>query len=165
MRRLLRVLIVTGFVLAALLLTLTGTVVYVVRHSFPTYDGEADLPGLSADVEVIRDAAGIPQIYADTTADLFAAQGYVHAQDRFFEMDFRRHVTAGPAGGAVRRGRAGDGQVRPYPRLAPGRGEGARRAQRRRPGRYLDDYARGRERVPGRPPGHRPVSLEYAVLS
>ena len=58
MRRLLRVLIVTGFVLAALLLTLTGTVVYVVRDSFPSYDGEADLPGLSAEVEVIRDEAG-----------------------------------------------------------------------------------------------------------
>ncbi|MFM9653803.1 penicillin acylase family protein, partial [Streptomyces galilaeus] len=32
---------------------------------------------------------------ADTAHDLFAAQGYVHAQDRFWEMDFRRHVTSG----------------------------------------------------------------------
>ena len=38
---------------------------------------------------------GIPQIYADTAEDLFRAQGYVHAQDRFFEMDLRRHITAG----------------------------------------------------------------------
>ena len=42
-----------------------------------------------------RDAHGIPQIYASTATDLFRAQGYVHAQDRFWEMDFRRHVTAG----------------------------------------------------------------------
>ncbi len=44
---------------------------------------------------MVRDDHGIPQIYADTTADLMRAQGYVHAQDRFFEMDVRRHVTAG----------------------------------------------------------------------
>ena len=37
----------------------------------------------------------MPQIYASTTADLFRAQGFVHAQDRFFEMDLRRHITAG----------------------------------------------------------------------
>ena len=38
---------------------------------------------------------GVPQLWADTAEDLFRAQGYVHAQDRFWEMDFRRHVTAG----------------------------------------------------------------------
>ncbi|NNC10224.1 penicillin acylase family protein, partial [Corallococcus exiguus] len=40
-------------------------------------------------------AQGVPQIYADTPEDLFRAQGYVQAQDRFFEMDYRRHVTSG----------------------------------------------------------------------
>ena len=44
---------------------------------------------------MVRDDHGIPQVYADTDADLMFAQGYVHAQERFFEMDFRRHVTAG----------------------------------------------------------------------
>ncbi len=44
---------------------------------------------------MIRDDHGIPQIYASTSDDLFYAQGYVQAQDRFFEMDFRRHVTSG----------------------------------------------------------------------
>ena len=57
--------------------------------------GEVTLPGLGAAVTVYRDARGIPQIYADTPADLLKAQGYVHAQDRFWEMDFRRHVTSG----------------------------------------------------------------------
>ena len=47
------------------------------------------------DVTVQRDVLGIPTITADDTHDLFYAQGYVHAQDRFWEMDFRRHVTAG----------------------------------------------------------------------
>ncbi|HKE50801.1 MAG TPA: penicillin acylase family protein [Actinomycetes bacterium] len=54
-----------------------------------------ELPGLSAPVTVYRDEWGIPHIYADTADDLFKAQGYVHAQDRFWEMDIRRHVTAG----------------------------------------------------------------------
>ena len=57
--------------------------------------GAVEVPGLSAEVEVVRDEHGIPQLYADTTADLMRAQGYVQAQERFFEMDFRRHVTAG----------------------------------------------------------------------
>ncbi len=46
-------------------------------------------------MDVVRDAHGIPQLYADNSTDLFYAQGFVQAQDRFFEMDFRRHVTAG----------------------------------------------------------------------
>ena len=44
---------------------------------------------------MVRDDRGIPQIYAETADDLFRVQGYVQAQDRFFEMDFRRHVAAG----------------------------------------------------------------------
>ena len=54
-----------------------------------------DVAGLSGNVEVLRDAYGVPQIYADTAEDLFAAQGFVHAQDRFYEMDFRRHLASG----------------------------------------------------------------------
>ncbi|WP_285105909.1 penicillin acylase family protein [Promicromonospora sp. MEB111] len=65
------------------------------RRPLPETSGEVQVEGLSADVRVSRDAQGVPQIYADTAEDLFRAQGYVHAQDRFFEMDYRRHVTAG----------------------------------------------------------------------
>src|SRR3546814_2882166 len=72
---------------------LTGTV--LVRRPFPLVDGEIELAGLKGNVQVIRDDNGIPQIYADTTSDLMLAQGFVHAQDRFFEMDVRRHITAG----------------------------------------------------------------------
>ena len=53
------------------------------------------LSDLDGTVTVMRDELGVPQIYADTTDDLFRAQGYVQAQDRFFEMDLRRHITAG----------------------------------------------------------------------
>lgn len=65
------------------------------RRPLPAHSGEVQLEGLSSDVRVSRDAQGVPQIYADSAEDLFRAQGYVHAQDRFFEMDYRRHVTAG----------------------------------------------------------------------
>ncbi|WP_163511644.1 penicillin acylase family protein [Fodinicola acaciae] len=70
-----------------------GTI--AVRASFPQTSGSVSVPGLSAPVTVSRDAGGVPQLYASTATDLFRAQGYVHAQDRFWEMDFRRHVTAG----------------------------------------------------------------------
>ena len=68
---------------------------WTVQRSFPTTSGRIDVPGLTATVTVYRDDAGIPQLVAETDHDLFFAQGYVHAQDRFWEMDFRRHVTAG----------------------------------------------------------------------
>ncbi|SHL95948.1 penicillin acylase family protein [Actinacidiphila paucisporea] len=69
--------------------------VSTVRASFPQTSGSLKLAGLSAPVDVKRDAYGIPQIYADTPQDLFRAQGYVQAQDRFYEMDVRRHLTSG----------------------------------------------------------------------
>jgi penicillin G amidase len=71
------------------------TGVVAVRRSFPDTSGTAILRGLSGPVTVERDADGIPTIIASDARDLFMAQGYVHAQDRFWEMDFRRHVTAG----------------------------------------------------------------------
>lgn len=67
----------------------------VASKSFPQIDGQIQLEGLDAPVDVFRDQMGIPHIYATTQHDLFFAQGYVHAQDRFWQMDFWRHVGAG----------------------------------------------------------------------
>jgi penicillin amidase len=78
-------------VLAAGLLT----AVWIVHRSFPQTEGTVTLDGPDDAITVVRDDHGIPQVYADTAHDLFFGQGYVQAQDRFFEMDFRRHVTAG----------------------------------------------------------------------
>ncbi|MCZ9347379.1 penicillin acylase family protein, partial [Streptomyces sp. TRM76130] len=66
-----------------------------VRASFPQTEGSITLDGLSGPVDVKRDSYGIPQIYASSDEDLFMAQGYVQAQDRFYEMDVRRHMTSG----------------------------------------------------------------------
>ena len=85
--------IVAGLIVIALIGV--GFVAYTVQRSFPQESGEIALEGLDAEVTVQRDALGIPVITADSSHDLFYAQGYVHAQDRFWEMDFRRHVTSG----------------------------------------------------------------------
>ncbi|MFF3613539.1 penicillin acylase family protein [Streptomyces sp. NPDC002580] len=66
-----------------------------VRASFPQTKGSIRLDGLSGPVDVKRDGNGIPQIYASSDEDLFMAQGFVQAQDRFYEMDVRRHMTSG----------------------------------------------------------------------
>ncbi len=80
-------------IVALLLTAISGT--WMVRRSFPSTSGEAELVGLTGSVDVYRDAHGVPTIVASSSDDLFRAQGYVHAQDRFWEMDLRRHVTAG----------------------------------------------------------------------
>ncbi|WP_431247869.1 penicillin acylase family protein [Leifsonia xyli] len=87
-----------GVVLAVLLVLVViagGVGVWTITRSFPQTSGTVDVPGLTKPVTVYRDSAGIPQLEASTADDLFRAQGFVHAQDRFWEMDFRRHVTAG----------------------------------------------------------------------
>src|SRR5688572_3404060 len=63
--------------------------------SFPQIDGEIQVDGLESPVNIYRDAMGIPHIYADTSHDLFFAQGYVHAQERFWQMDAWRHIGSG----------------------------------------------------------------------
>jgi len=78
-----------------LLLALAVLIPVTVRRSFPQVDGELRLSGLQAPVDVYRDADGIPQIYAQNVHDLFFAQGFVHAQDRFWQMDFNRHLGSG----------------------------------------------------------------------
>lgn len=86
-----------GLLVTVLVLGIAGAGLgwWTVQRSFPTTSGRVEAPGLTATVTVYRDDAGIPQLIAETDHDLFFAQGYVHAQDRFWEMDFRRHVTSG----------------------------------------------------------------------
>ncbi|MDQ1304390.1 MAG: Penicillin acylase family protein [Actinomycetota bacterium] len=94
-RTLKRVLI--GLVAVVLVFAIVGTGLFYwsTRRSFPQTSGTIDLPGLTAPVEVIRNARGVPDVYADKQADLYTAMGYVTAQDRFFQMDFNRHLTSG----------------------------------------------------------------------
>lgn len=63
--------------------------------SYPQTSGSLRVGGLSGPVTVDRDSAGIPQIYAGSAGDLFLTEGYVQAQDRFWQMDVSRHYAAG----------------------------------------------------------------------
>ncbi len=69
--------------------------VYSYRRPLPKVAGAEQVPGLNADVTVYRDAWGVPHIYATTTDDLFMALGYVHAQDRWWQMELLRHTGSG----------------------------------------------------------------------
>ncbi|HEY8598246.1 MAG TPA: penicillin acylase family protein [Thermomicrobiales bacterium] len=75
--------------LAATLLTT------VVRRPLPQTSGALTAPGLLAPVEILRDRWGVPHIYARNNADLFFAQGYVHAQDRLWQMELQRRTGLG----------------------------------------------------------------------
>jgi penicillin amidase len=72
-----------------------GTGWWLMRGSVPTLDGELALDGLSAPVTVQRDALGVATIDAANEVDALRTLGYVHAQERYFEMDLMRRVSAG----------------------------------------------------------------------
>jgi penicillin amidase len=151
------VLLVVALVAVAILAVST------VRRPFPEMSGELEVGGLSGQVTVVRDDRGIPTIYADTAADLFRGQGYVSAQDRFFEMDLRRHITAGRLAELV--GEAGletDRVIRTMgwrrvaeqelPKLAPETRQ------------YLQAYADGVNAYIKQADSPADLSLEYQVL-
>jgi penicillin G amidase len=56
---------------------------------------DGSIPGLTGPVEVWRDSMGVPHLWASSEADLFRALGYVHAQDRLFQMEMFRRVADG----------------------------------------------------------------------
>jgi penicillin amidase len=84
-------------VIGAVLLTLLPlALIYAVLHaSLPTLDGTIAAPALGAAVSVERDALGIPTVLAANRADLAYGTGFVHGQDRFFQMDLSRRLAAG----------------------------------------------------------------------
>ncbi|WP_221739771.1 penicillin acylase family protein [Arachnia propionica] len=84
-----------GIAVIALVLIAAAGLVVIARAPLPKYDGELQLAGLNGEVTIRRDELGVPHIHASTDRDLMFAQGFVHAQDRFFQMDLRRHITAG----------------------------------------------------------------------
>src|SRR5258708_32831570 len=58
-------------------------------------DQTISAPGLSARVEIARDQYGVPHIFAHTLEDAAYGQGYMHARDRFFQVDMFRHLVEG----------------------------------------------------------------------
>ncbi len=157
-----RVLLGVVLALTVLLVAALATAVWTVRRPFPQTAGSASLPGLDAAVEVHRDDLGVPTLVATTTSDLHRALGYVHAQDRFWQMDSWRHIARGRTAELF-----GDGQLATdrflrslgweqvataeYDLLAP------------ETRRLLDEYAQGvNAYLDARP--RRALGLEYSVL-
>ncbi|MGQ0548876.1 MAG: penicillin acylase family protein, partial [Armatimonadota bacterium] len=68
---------------------------YLVRRAFPQTSGTLGVPGLTRPVEVIRDRWGIPHLFAQSSRDLLFAQGFVHAQDRLWQMELNRRAASG----------------------------------------------------------------------
>ena len=63
--------------------------------SLPKTSGEVVIDGLTAKVEIVRDANAVPHIFAETAEDAYFALGFVHAQDRLWQMEFARRLGAG----------------------------------------------------------------------
>ena len=84
---------------AAVLLLLAGLLGaaawWALGRSLPTLDGALVLPGLAAPVTVTRDALGVPTVRGATRLDVARATGFLHAQDRLFQMDLLRRRAAG----------------------------------------------------------------------
>ena len=74
---------------------MTPLVRRLARRSLPKTNGRVRLACLERPVEVVRDRFGIPHIYASSRRDLVRAQGYVHAQDRLFQMELLRRFAFG----------------------------------------------------------------------
>ncbi len=72
-----------------------GYALWVLRASRPTLQGRLSLPGLTAPVQIERDANGVPTLTAANRVDLARALGFLHGQERFFQMDELRRAGAG----------------------------------------------------------------------
>lgn len=93
-----------GYVLAGIagLVVLAGAgVTYTLVRSKPALEGTLALSGLSAPVTIARDAQGVPVIQGATRADLARALGFLHGQERFFQMDLIRRAAAGELSGLL----------------------------------------------------------------
>ncbi len=81
--------------LAVLAVAVVGGAYLLLESARPQTEGTIELAGPSAPVSILRDRYGIPRIAARNERDAYFALGYVHAQDRFFQMEFMRRLGAG----------------------------------------------------------------------
>ena len=82
-------------VLLLMILILTGVIHFYTQGLKPQYEGNLQLEGLKEEVEVYFDDYGIPHIYAQNQEDLYLAFGYLHAQERLWQMDLLRRIAPG----------------------------------------------------------------------
>jgi len=90
-----RLVLIVVIVLVVVVTAAGGLLGVLTFRGFPTTHGSLAIAGLDDAVRVTRDANGITWIEAETSHDLFLAQGYVHAQDRMWQMEVWRHISSG----------------------------------------------------------------------
>ncbi|HEX4787396.1 MAG TPA: penicillin acylase family protein [Actinospica sp.] len=131
--------------------------------SYPQTSGTLRVAGLGAPVTVDRDAAGIPQIYAADPGDLFLAEGYVQAQDRFWQMDVSRHYAAGTLASVLGAASLAHDELA---RALDWRSIATRSYESLRPQTkaYLQAFAQGVNDYLAARPGGASLSIEYSVL-
>jgi penicillin amidase len=95
MRRAFRLITALGVVLFALALFAALALWIAIDASRPALDGDLAVPGLTAEARIERDALGTATVRADSRLDAYRALGFVHAQERYFEMDLARRRAAG----------------------------------------------------------------------
>lgn len=96
MMRFLRILVL-GLILVIVIVIGVGAALFIdtTRAPLPVVDGNLTVPGLTAQVQVLRDSYGVPHIYASNLYDLYFAQGFTQAQERWWQMEFFRHIARG----------------------------------------------------------------------
>jgi len=84
-----------GWSALLLALLLAAAALWYRQASQPLHEGKLVVPWLDSPVKVRRDAQGVPTIVASTERDAAFALGFVHAQDRLWQMEFNRRLAAG----------------------------------------------------------------------
>ena len=82
------------FVIVTVVTSLIGAYFYF-ASSLPSYNGQVHLVGVANKVTITRDKNALPHIIAQTKQDAYFAVGYVHAQDRLWQMQMHRHIAKG----------------------------------------------------------------------
>ncbi len=82
------------FILSIIVILIVSLFFYK-QHLKPTYKGNLKLKNISEKVEVFYDSIGVPHIYAQNQKDAYVALGYVHAQDRLWQMELVRRIASG----------------------------------------------------------------------
>lgn len=95
MRVLRRLATVVLILVLVLVLAVGALLTWITARSLPQVSGTLSLAGLHGTVTVTRDVNGMIDVYADDAHDLFLAQGYVHAQERIWQMELWRHIALG----------------------------------------------------------------------
>ena len=82
-------------ILLILVMVAVGAIYFYLQSTKPKYKGKVALTGLKSTAKVYFDTHGVPHIGAENMEDAYFALGYVHAQDRLFQMDLMRRIGSG----------------------------------------------------------------------